>query len=388
MNFNNISPNVENNPNLKLKVVKAGFFLALMVAVFGTIYALYSMKILIPTKTINIISKTGSNTDFFDKAKDEFMKKNPDIKINYIGKSTGNAIDSIVKGEDFDGWICSDETGIETLQTRYEKQNNKNDIVLESKPIVTSPLVFVGWKQRMNKINDLSTGNIYEIISKNKSWQSIGGEANWGFVNFSHTDPITSNSGIQFMILLIHDFYAKNNDIKKNLTIPDITNELLMKHLKQFEKNTGKQSDGSGKLMDDFMKYGPSKYDMAAMYEYYALSSISSRKDSESKWGQLEIKYPTPTIWSNKPFVILKGAKYSESKGVATKKFMDYLFSKEIQELAMNEGYRPANPEVTNLSVLRDNFSEFGYNQVAPWSVSEPTVELLDTIRTMLQKIK
>lgn len=166
--------------------------------------------------TLNIIGMTGTGTEFLNNARDEFIAKNPNIEINYIGLGTFEAVDYVVEGKnDVDAWISADETGTEMLKYNYSNEHNGEDIVLESTPIVASPLVIVGWEERMNKLGNVSISSLYDIVSQGKTWEAVGGKPDWGFVKFSHTDPIESNSGAQFVTLLIHDYYSRNGGTKK-----------------------------------------------------------------------------------------------------------------------------------------------------------------------------
>ncbi len=330
---------------------------------------------------LNIISKTGSSDGFFEEARKDFIQKNKNIEINYKGLGTFEAAEYINKDNDVDAWISADETGVETLREIYKTEHSGKDIILESTSIVASPLVLVGWEDRMNKLGDITINSLYDIVSGGKTWQSLGGQASWGFVNFSHTDPLKSNSGVQFITLLAHNFYSMNNTPKKSLQVEDIANDKLVEYIKKFEKNTAKQEEGSGKFIENVVLYGPSRYDIGAIYEYYALSNI---KNAKGRWGNLKIIYPNPTIWSNRPFIILKGNNSSDKKIEACKKFRDYLMSPEVQQKAMKQGYRPSGGEV-DLSLLEKEFSAYGFKKDIPSAVPAPDIKVIERIQQMIK---
>ncbi|MDP4180871.1 MAG: extracellular solute-binding protein [Bacillota bacterium] len=335
--------------------------------------------------TLNIISKTGSSDDFVEEARKEFIAKNPNIQINFKGLGTFEAADYINKDNDVDAWISADETGVDTLRNKYSTEHGGKDIIVDATSIVASPLVLVGWEDRLNKLGEISINSLYDIVSQGKTWQSLGGQSNWGFVNFSHTDPIKSNSGVQFVTLLTHNFYSMNNSAKKTLQVEDIANDKLVEYIKKFEKNTAKQEDGSGKFIELMVLYGPSRYDIGAIYEYYALSNI---KNAKGRWGNLKIIYPNPTIWSDKPFIILKGPNSTDEKVEACKKFRDYLLSVQVQQNAMKQGYRPSSPEVTDLSPLEKEFAAYGFKKDIPAAVPPPDIKVIERIQQMVQRIR
>ena len=291
-----------------------------------------------------------------------------------------------------DGWICADEAGADMLKDYYSKAHNGKDVVLATSPIVITPLVFVGWESRLNVLDksndpndDITISKLFSTVTEGKSWKSVGGQASWGFINFSHTDPVKSNSGVQFISLLIHNFYSENNMPKKDLRVEDITNDKLPAYIKNFEKNTAKQTEGSGKSIESMLQYGPSTYDITANYEFYALSNL---KNAQGRWGNLRIIYPNPTIWSNRPFVILNSAKTSKEKQEACKKFKEYLLSSEVQKKAIMEGYRPANTAVSDLSYLEKEYGRYGFQKDIPPAVPAPSAEVAQSIQALVKRIQ
>lgn len=363
------------------KKIKFFIMMAICVIIATVIYKIIIVK---PQDVVlNIISKTGSSDDIFELARQNFMKNHPNIKINYISKSTFDAIDYIMKGNEVNAWLCADETAAEILNERFQTENKGSDLVLETRPIVASPLVLVGWEERLKFLGDISVSTLYDLVSNGKTWKDIGGDENWGFMNFSHTDAIKSNSGIQFIQLLIYDYYSSQNQKKKSLEVKDIADNKLMEYLEKFEKNSSTKEEGTGKFIQDFVLYGPSRCDLGAVYEYYALSNI---QNAQGKWGNLKIIYPNPTIWSNKPFVIL-GGKSSKEQIAASREFMKYLLSKEVQETAMKNGYRPGNSEITDMGIMENKFAKFGYKKDISQAVPPPSIDVVETIRTMMQKI-
>lgn len=371
------------------------FFIALMIIVFSSIYLL-SNNVPVPGNaidamlqsrkiTLNIIGKTGSSSGFFEDARVEFIKRNKNVEINYIGLGTFEAVEYITEDNDVDAWIGADETGADMLKAEYAKGHQGKDVVLDVSPIVTSPLVLVGWEERINKLGDLSIGKLYDTVARGRAWGELGGDSNWGFFNFSHTNPVDSNSGMQFITLLIHNYYNQIGMPRKELKVEDIAGSEIAEYIKAFEKNTAKQVDGSGKFIDTLVQFGPSKYDMGAIYEYYALTNI---KNAQGRWGKLKVLYPNPTIWSNRPFIILNGPKANSQKIAALKSFRDFLLSDEIQRKAMQEGYRPANTNISDLSYLESEFSSFGFKRDIPSAVPAPGIDVIESIRNLIKRVQ
>lgn len=340
-----------------------------------------------PYVKIKIITKTGNNEDIFEVARQKFEEKNKNIKIEFISMSSGEGIDYICKNGDADAWVCADETVAELLTEKYSLVNNNPSVIIESAPIVTSPLIIVGWEERIKKIlssGEFSIDRLYDIIAQNKSWESLYGDSKWGRVRFSHTDPQLSNSAVQFIAILCDNFYRGQGIKKDQLKVADIENPAFYEYLSKFEKNITGVQEGSGKLIDSMVLYGPSKYDFSAIYEYYALSNI---KNAKNKWGNMKIIYPNPTIWSKKSFLILKGSQAKPSKIEACKKFEAFLLSEEIQKYAMKEGYRPANTAVSDFNVLENEYAQYGFKKEVPNALDELDIYVYKAITAMHKKI-
>jgi ABC-type sulfate transport system substrate-binding protein len=97
-------------------------------------------------------------------------------------------------------------------------------------------------------------------------------------------------------------------------------------------------------FMTDMLRFGPSKYDVAVVYESVALAQIAT---AEGRWGKLRIYYPQTTLWSDHPAAVLRGEWVSEMQRAAARQLIAHLKSRPMQEMAMNQyGFRPADPSV------------------------------------------
>ncbi|MCX7748717.1 MAG: substrate-binding domain-containing protein [Clostridia bacterium] len=333
---------------------------------------------------LNIISKTGSSQGFLEEARRNFMRQN-NVEINYIGIGTFDAIEYIVKHGPADAWISADETASQILEREYKKRNKGEEIIENVIPLVTSPLVLIGWEERMKKMENLSIDKIYKFVSQGKTWEEIGGESEWGKLKFSHTNPVVSNSGMQFMLLLVHNYYRNKGIDIKEINNRDLDYPEVSQYIKNFEDGCDSRESGSGTLMDSMIISGPVNYDIVVNYEYYALSNI--KKASES-WGNLRIYYPNPTIWSSRSFIILRGAKANKEKIEMLKKFRDYLLSDKMQKKAMLEGYRPANIMSLDLTYLEEKFSRFGFKKDIEADIPVPDMDVIEGIRNTMRGMR
>jgi ABC-type Fe3+ transport system substrate-binding protein len=99
----------------------------------------------------------------------------------------------------------------------------------------------------------------------------------------------------------------------------------------------------TGTFMTDMVRFGPSKYDIAVVYESLAASQLAN---AQGRWGNLKVFYPSPTIWSDHPAAVLRAAWVGEREHEAGRLLLSHLRSKAWQERALEFGFRPADPSV------------------------------------------
>jgi ABC-type sulfate transport system substrate-binding protein len=91
------------------------------------------------------------------------------------------------------------------------------------------------------------------------------------------------------------------------------------------------------------VRFGPSKYDIAVVYENLAISQIAN---AQGRWGNLKVYYPALTLWSDHPAAVLQGDWVTPAQKGAALKWLAYLRSRPVQERALAFGFRPADPSV------------------------------------------
>jgi ABC-type Fe3+ transport system substrate-binding protein len=160
------------------------------------------------------------------------------------------------------------------------------------------------------------------------------------------------------VILMAYGYHHKHSGLKP----ADILNEGFQKWLREVETAVGKFGASSGTYMREMILYGPSKYDLIWNYESVAISDMAA---AQGRWGNLAVYYPKPTLWSNHPFVVLKGTWVTPEQRTAARDLRDFLLSPEVQTRALAFGFRPANPDVKVLGTDPDN----PWNRLKPYGV-------------------
>ncbi len=250
----------------------------------------------------------------------------------------------------------------------------------QCRSVVRTPLVLVAWKERADVL--WSTGSdegvwtrLFEAVTDPKGWADYG-HPEWGYVKFGHTDPLKSNSGFQAILLMTYDYYHKTSGLTPN----DILgNADYRTWFTQFEGTISDFGDSTGTYMKDMVAFGPSKYDVIAVYESTALEQSAN---AATRYGQLKVYYPAATSWSDHPFCILNADWVTPDHARAAQVFLDYLTSKPAQTLALKYGFRPVDNSIP-LDGPGSPFVQYvinGFFLKVPPEVESPSGEVLITL--------
>ncbi|MEW5868343.1 MAG: substrate-binding domain-containing protein [Chloroflexota bacterium] len=249
--------------------------------------------------------------------------------------------------------------------------------------VVQTPLVLVAWQDRAQVLwGDNPNGNLWirlrEALINPEGWAGYG-HSEWGYIKFGHTDPTRSNSGFMTVLLMTYNYFGKT----EGLTSDDILSDVEFQDwLKSFEGAIVDFGDSTGTYMRDIVAFGPSKYDIVAVYEATAIEQI---ENARGRYGELRIYYPPATVMSDHPFCVLKGDWVTPDKVEAARVFIDYLSSRQAQEAALLKyGFRPVDPTVA-LNQPGSPLVRYASNGVRvdlPPEVQLPDGTVLDTLLT------
>jgi ABC-type Fe3+ transport system substrate-binding protein len=247
--------------------------------------------------------------------------------------------------------------------------------------VLLTPLVLVFWADRAEVLwGNNPNGNMWvkikEALTDPEGWSTFG-KPEWGYVKFGHTDPTRSNSGFMTIVLMAYDYIGKTN----GMTVDDIlSNEAFQQWLKDFEGSISDFGSSTGTYMKDIIAYGPSKYDMVAVYEATAIEHL---KNAEGRYGELIVYYPPATIMSDHPFCVINAEWVTPEKRKAAQAFIDRLTSQELQEIALLKyGFRPANSQI-NIDQHASPFviyTDNGLKLDIPPEIELPSGDVLDTL--------
>jgi hypothetical protein len=213
------------------------------------------------------------------------------------------------------------------------------------RPVLMSPVVLVAWKERADVLWGADAGpdlwqRLREAAIDPQGWSAYG-HPEWGYVKYSHTNPLKSNSGFQAILLKTYAFLGKTG----GLTSADILgNPEYQQWFAEYEGAISNFGDSTGTYMREIIAYGPSLYDMVTVYE---ATMIEHAENAVGRYGELVVFYPPATSMSDHPFCVLQAEWVTPDKARGAQQFLDFLTTREMQELALLEhGFRPVDVSI------------------------------------------
>jgi ABC-type Fe3+ transport system substrate-binding protein len=213
------------------------------------------------------------------------------------------------------------------------------------RPVVTTPLVLVAWKERADVLWGRQPGaslwrDLHDSLLDPQGWASHS-HPEWGYVKFGHTDPLKSNSGFMTILLMTYGYYNKLVDLDAS---DILSNGEYQEWFLETESSIGQFEYSTGPLMEKMVVYGPSTFDMVTVYE---ATAIEQAENAVGRYGELRVYYPPAILWSDHPFCVLNADWVTTQQTEAAVMFIDFLMSKEAQELAlMKYGFRPVDTSI------------------------------------------
>ncbi len=211
--------------------------------------------------------------------------------------------------------------------------------------VVRTPLVLIAWKERADVLWGRQPGDslwrdLHKALVDPQGWAAYN-QPDWGYVKFGHTDPLKSNSGFMTIVLMTYGYHGKTS----GLSAADILSDSAYQQwFLEIESGIGQFEHSTGPLMEKMVVYGPSTFDLVAVYE---ATAIEQAENAVGRYGELRVYYPPATLWSDHPFCVLNADWVEPDQAQAAQLFIDYLTGKNAQEIALFKyGYRPVDTSI------------------------------------------
>lgn len=306
------------------------------------------------------------------------------VKVNLIPMGSLEGVEAILrKDKRIHVWSPASSVVQELLVEPWQKENGK-DPILSDAPLVLTPMVIVMWEDRakafLTKYNEISFKTIGEALAEPTGWAAIANKADWGTFTFGYTKPTHSNSGLLALVLMAYDYVGTIRSLKAE----QVMDANFLTWFKTLQENMSAEGDSTGKLMDEMMRFGPSKLNAALVYENLALSNLQT---AEGRWGKLKVIYPARSVWNDNPYYILDVPWSDAEQQTAAKLFQTFLLSKPAQQVARDQFlFRPANLE---LPIMESNstFSKLKHVvQIDVNTIKRPSAAVLNQLLQVWKK--
>ncbi|NJN15382.1 MAG: ABC transporter substrate-binding protein [Oscillochloris sp.] len=322
------------------------------------------------------------------------------IQVRLVGMGSREIADRIARqewGNEGIPTVASPASSlwIELLRSDWSARNGADIVVGDTTALVLTPIVAVAWEERANVLWPQGVAHfwpdLHAALSDSGGWPSVAerngfgtttpqGQAaqNWGLVKFGHTSPLTSNSGAQSLILMAYAYHNKSSQ----LSPADVLDEDFQRWLEEMEAAVLDFGDSTGTFMTNMVQFGPSKYDVVMVYENLAIENVEA---AQGRWGQpLRVYYPPATTFSDHPFAVLGDPLTTPAQREAAAVFGEFLISRPIQDLALQFGFRPADPNVSIVTNDANNpfnrFASYGIQVDIGQQVQTPSGETISTL--------
>lgn len=339
-----------------------------------------------PKVTVDLLYSTEKEAWILESVQ-AFERAHGDVDVVPKAMGSLSAAKAIVEGQAKPTlWTPADNVALNLAADDWYQKYHKALFVTSGdgapQPLVLTPLVLVAWEERAKVLTadgaeKLSWKRIQQVLAAPEGWKSIGGDPNWGLIRLGHTDPSRSNSGLQALLLMAHEFYGKTTPLQ----VADVVNADFQAFLKSIEIGVPSFGDSTGTFMRDMILYGPSKYDVVVTYENLAIEQLPN---AQGRWGNLRVYYPHPTMWSSHPLALLEGDWVSPEQRQKALELAAFLRSSPVQLEARKYGYRPADPSIKILDDSPTNpfktATQFGIRPDVPPIVDAPAGPVIQNL--------
>jgi ABC-type Fe3+ transport system substrate-binding protein len=295
-----------------------------------------------------IFEYSTEKKEWLEAALAELARAEPGIRVKLVGKGSLDSVTDILDGKSRPVlWSPADSYVVNLLASDWQTKHGAPLFPAEGagapQPLLLTPLVFAVWEDRAKALRDAAGGRltwkaIHKAVTAKAGWPAVGGKPAWGFVKLGHTDPTRSSSGLQALVLMGLEHFET-----RTLTTEHVLDPGFQDFVRQLERGVTKLETSTGTFMTDMLRFGPSKYDIALVYESLAISQL---EHAQGRWANLHIYYPPVTVWSDHPVAILDAPWVTPAQRAAAEKVVAFLRGRGAQSAALRFGFRPADPTV------------------------------------------
>ena len=220
----------------------------------------------------------------------------------------------------------------------------------EAQPIALAPVVMAIWESRLQAIRDtvgydqIGWEELLGVLDSPNGWQDYGFSGRTA-VYYGHTDPFISSTALS---TLIAEFYAAarvNGFTGRRLDMAQVNDEDVQDGVREIEQLIRHYSQRTTEFRE-YIAQGPDYLDFVALEENDLIYINTGQTDIQPP-ERLVALYPKEgTFWHEHPMGIVNADWVTPEQQEAARVFIDYLLTPEVQRRVMEQGFRPAKPDV------------------------------------------
>jgi Ca-activated chloride channel family protein len=224
---------------------------------------------------------------------------------------------------------------IHRIEQLFPGQTYVPDIT-ESPLLANSPMVFM-------TSSDLAPGlrkteDLYKSLVTARTHQDIDPASPAIAINYVHTAPTRSNSGLQSLVAQYASVAAKRPE---QLTVQEVTQ--FTPQIQQIQSKITRYGISTDSLSKSMVQNGPFWASVASVYESSVIAANAALPPGQTRY---EAVYPKATFTSNMRAILPAAPWVSDQERAAAEQVIEYLRSPAIQQIATSLGLRPGTPGV------------------------------------------
>ena len=247
--------------------------------------------------------------------------------------------------------------------------------ITESPLLANSPMVLMAQADIAKGLQNVD--NPYKALVSAKNHRDIDPTAPLLPVNYVHTAPTRSNSGLQ---TLVTQFASVSGKRPETMTVADV--QKFESQVQQIQTKITRYGTSTSSLAKSMVKNGQFWASVGSVYESSVIDANSHLQPGQQSYQAV---YPKATFTSNMRAILPLAPWVSAEEKAAAEKFIDYLRSPQVQKIATDLGLRPGIPGIP----LGAKFSpEFGVNPQAKYdSLRPPQPEIVEVMLKSWQEV-
>jgi len=254
----------------------------------------------------------------------------------------------------------------------------------QARATALAPVVMAIWESRLEAIRetvgyeDIGWEELLGVLNSENGWQDYGLENARRTVYYGHTDPLVSSTALS---TLIAEFYASarsNGFTERRLTLQQVNDADVQQGVRDIEQLIRHYSTRTTEFKE-YIAQGPDYLDFVALEEndlIYINRGLTDYRPPE----RLVALYPKEgTFWHEHPLAVVNADWVTPEQAEAGRLFIDYVLTPDVQRAIMEQGFRPANPDVElGFPFVEEN----GVNPAGPATVLDvPAPEVIAAIQ-------